>query len=775
MKKKIKALLSYIVAGSLLALSVCTGTFALESINLDLREQVINAVNGITATSDTTADGVITAVTAVNGVDTAVWKHGFEFIKVLPTDGAYIKLQEEVVGEVKGHDGAVSGVITVNGEFDVPVSLAINHAMNEVVCNEKAEVTITSNTDKYVSAEGYSETADLVVINMSQYSYNIPENYFGAGNNTVKAVIVNSPLTFILSNAFKNMSVLEAVSLKGVQYINSNAFWADQQLKYFDFGSVSNESLKIDLNSFSYTDALQRIYISGYKGIKIGSTFAYNRWKTNQYVLDAEVESVDSGAFSEGHKDTKVFCSSAVSAEKFSGFAAKNVTATDLSGKKLIDFCIEVQKLSVSEDTDAETLKAAIEKKDASFSVQVEKVNGIFKMTLTDAAGRTLIGFINPKAATEAEAEVKSILDNFNYTADTVSADITTAVEEKLIGKFEWIEEFSYTEKVDGAEIYGRNTEEDSYELKATVRGQDSAARGAFAFNGKVFVINKLLEKAVYERIDCTGIQTTDGAGAKDGHNQYDGKSELVIVQGTAGFQHLDGDLKDKDSENATAKDKIKAVIIEKGMNNWNSFAKLNSLKAAVIKQNSSGELGIQQFWNCTSLKYVDVPENTTSFKNSGNGLNQTAFYGCSELKAVLVPQGFDKATFTVGKLGNDYIYGKAVIRFDENNSFSEQAVKAQSVADSAAGKTEAEFAEMAKVLKFDPQTAVDKNYPEFTYSVTITKNGYKYTVSKKAQNKFDTNSDTAVDICDLVKLNAVQGEIMGITLAEIRSELLKR
>ena len=278
------------------------------------------------------------------------------------------------------------------------------------------------------------------------------------------------------------------------------------------------------------------------------------------------------------------------------------------------------------------------------------------------------------------KANVETVLDEYSYTDATTQADIATCIQNVLGNDYTitWLEDYSVSAKVDGAEVWARVDTDSEYTLYGTVPGQDKAAHGIFVINkgteSVVVELNKVFEKAECKKYELTGIQKTNGAGISNTDTttcHYDETSELLIVNGSTIYgNHLNGTKIDA-VLGAGVSDNIKAVIVNGNFDAgaWCAFAYLNGLEVAILSNDSTTSIGNANFAYCPNLKYVYIPNNILTTKPSSNGTAHAAFYGCSALKNVLVGSNFEKSTFYIDKVNNAYVVANAVTRYDINEN----------------------------------------------------------------------------------------------------------
>ncbi len=105
-------------------------------------------------------------------------------------------------------------------------------------------------------------------------------------------------------------------------------------------------------------------------------------------------------------------------------------------------------------------------------------------------------------------------------------------------------------------------------------------------------------------------------------------------------------------------RDKIKKVVIEKGVTNIGSYAfeDCSGLTSITIP-NSVTRIGKYAFYYCTSLTSVTIPESVTNF-------GDCAFYGCSALTSITIPN-------SVTSIGEDAFSGSGLTSITIPNSMT--------------------------------------------------------------------------------------------------------
>lgn len=649
MKKLFRSSLCVVMVLCLLSTMLFTGNvFVFGEDAVDLREDIITAINGLTVTSDTTAADIEAAVTSVDSDANILWK--VDFTKVLPTNGAKITLNGEDVdgGLVRGHDGSIKGIITVaagDETFDVVVNFTLEPEYETINCTKKAEITNIPANETYTTATGYDPEADLVVINRQRGGWNIPNNYFYE-NETIKAVIVKPSLAGTGSNAFAKTTALKAVVYTGCRIFNTQAFFGSS-VQYVDFGSVSGRELEFQVNAFQYA-AVPALYFDGYKQVKIGKNAFGGSLNLKQIVVDLDtVTSVTSGAINTNKNQnaslTTIVCKNAASATKFANAGA--AATVDVSKVAIVDYYSAVSKIKVVEEATESDVEAEAKSLDTgnAFTVTAKKNGNIFEVSITDSNSVTITAFLKTLSYSENEADVyansaQKAIDNLivdrNTTAEDLMDTVNNAVNDENV-EFVWIDPFKKVTPVDSAVIYLDG------ELIASTDKQDG---GIYATIGmtvgkhtRVLFIEKELA-AVTERFSYTAAdKAPDRAftienGVLTG---YEGSYKLVIIPNSVSRINVDSPLSTSKHGNlnhgeCNCLDLIETVIVHERLSymDWVTFSGLTNLKVAII---GSGNLAGMNFQSCISLMYVKLHDSMTT-------MGQAAFRYCTALKSIKLP-----------------------------------------------------------------------------------------------------------------------------------------
>lgn len=683
MKKAIRSIISIVIVICVLSTSLFTGTLALSNIANNLREKVNSAITGLNVTADTTAADIEAVVNSVVAGTEITWK--LDFTKVLPTDGAKITLNGTEVegGVVRGYAGSIKGILNVTsaGEnFDVAVDFTLEPTYETIDCTK--QVTLNSLDAKYEEgSNGYVADADLLILDRTSGGWNIVSDFL-KDNATIKAVIVKNGLANILGSAFNGTKALQAVVFKDALSLQSNAFYASS-IKYVDFGSNTGSTISFDVNSFAWT-TLKNLHISGYNKVSIKSSAFRGSSKMQQIAIDIDgTVTVASGALNTNGSGnasiTTAVCKNATQATAFVNAGA--MAAIDVTKTPIVDYYTQVSAIKVIDNATADDVASAAEALDTAnaFTVSAEKNGNVFEVSITDANALTVTAYVETFAAADMKTNIEKILYEYAYTDTTTQTDINACLQSVLGSGYTitWLENYNVSEKVDGAEVWARTDAASDCALYGIVPGQDKAAHGSFVIKNDtvcvVIELNKVIEKAECKKYELTGIQKTNGAGISNSDTTtcyYDGASELIIVNGSTIYgNHLNGTKIDA-VLGAGVSDNIKAVIVNGNFHAgaWCVVSYLNGLEVAIIKNTSVTALGRQQFMNCSNLKYLYLPDNITTTKDSNSGNTQAAFYGCTSLKTVLVGPNFDKDTFYINKVNNAMVKANAVTKYLETS-----------------------------------------------------------------------------------------------------------
>ena len=763
MKRAIRSALSAIVVICLLSTSLFTGsTLAISESTNTLRNQIITAVNSLIATNSTTASDIEDAVTSVDSTASIEWI--LPFRKNDAMNGVKIKVGTTEYGEVSPHNGSVTGLlaITASGDtFNVSVNSEIKASYDAaVICNSVKEVTITSSSDTFSSLGGnLTDANQLVIINSNIGA--IPEKFMGTSDSpkvtdsvSVKAIIVKDKVVVGNQALCRLQNMLALTFEKGVTTINNYALRASNKLAYLDLGSTGATLTFGNAGTLSYLQALKNLYIGGYASVSIGDATFEGSTILNNIVIDCPVTSVASNAFNSAGSSQNICCVDFTSAGRFT-----TGTVTDLSSRTIIEYFEKISALCIGDNANEIMIQNKAESLDtkSAFTVSVAKEDNAFEVSITDANSVTVKAYVESFALSDIKDIVERVLDDYSYTVDTANDDIENYIKDRVIAEYDitWLDDYFSTEKVDGAEVWAREDAESEYTLYGTVSGQDSVAHGSFIIKSGdttccVVEINKTIEAAEYEKYKLTGIQITNGSdGGSTGNfkTTYDGNSELIIAGGNILMNHLSGTAIDSKLGEGHSQN-IKAVIVRGVPSNWNCFANLSGLEVVIIENTSITQLGRQQFKNCSNLKYVYLPDNITTTKDSQSSNNQTAFYGCTSLNTVLVGANFDKSTFYINTVNSVLVKANAVTRYANEKLLIDFY---NDVSDISGVASEEELQSIIEGLpSYNENYDVDIDFSEST-GITVTINNL---ITVDIHNIYDVNGDLCIDIRDIVRLN---------------------
>ena len=596
MKKIMKAFLSLSIVICILATSLFTGVFAATGTSAEMRDVIMESLEDLVITNNTTADDIVNDVAAVSGVSSVNWDTDYGFQKILATDGAIIKLNGVAVdgGTVRGHEGSITGILNVTASdstFDVIVNLPIAPSYEDIECTKRADVTVESGIT-YIDSLGYDEEADLLVLTMDSGNYNICSNFM-SGNKVVKAIIVTGGTANIGNSAFKNTSALRAFVFKNAGNIGNSCFYASG-IRYVDFGGTTTEAY-LDSNSFIYSGIKNVYYNNGKKFSLYNSSFKGTANMT-QLVVDIETTStIQPTPFVE--KDTTVVCNNATVAAAFANTDAKAVI--DLSQRAFIRFYSEATEIvNATSVAELESVLEALPSYSNAVEYSITENADSFTISIAGAPEIT----VNKTTLSDTQNGIDSVLSTFVATNDTTADEIVNAFSDiSGIESVVWNSNYGFQKVLatNGAKITLNGADVEG----GIVRGQNGSITGFLTvttvFDTTLNVLVDLVIEPTYEIINCSKrADVKFVAGTTYANSEgYDSEADLVVLNRESGWQITNSFM----SGNTT----VKAVIVTFGAAGVSdqAFKSTTNLKAVVFK--SAGNIGQQVFY-ASGVQYVD-------------------------------------------------------------------------------------------------------------------------------------------------------------------------
>lgn len=276
---------------------------------------------------------------------------------------------------------------------------------------------------------------------------------------------------------------------------------------------------------------------------------------------------------------------------------------------------------------------------------EVNSVKNEYTYTLGSICGGLELKAV--KVYSEAEAEAyralaQSALDKLAVSRNTTADDLLNCVKKAVNDEnidFVWIDEFKKVTPIDSAEIYL-----DGKLIESTDRadGKISATIGLVAGDETAILFTEKTLAANTERISYTAAdKAPDSAFILDNRKLvgYKGNYKLVIIPDYVDRIEIKSpfraDIHSTFGHGAcNCLSSIETVIAHNKISymDWNTFAELKNLKAAVVNGADSSGLSGQNFMSCTSLKYVKLGSNVLK-------IGQSAFDGCTSLNALKLPE----------------------------------------------------------------------------------------------------------------------------------------
>ena len=569
----------------------------------DTQSGIDTVLSDFVATNDTVADEIVNAVSSVSGVESVVWNENYGFQKVLATNGAKITLNGVEVegGTVRGHNGSITGFLTVTTTFDttlnILVDMIIEPTYETINCTKRADVKFVAGTT-YANSEGYDSEADLVVLNRES-GWQITKSFM-EGNKTVKAVIVTFGVSGVSDCAFKSTK-LDAVVFASAANIGQQCFYASS-VRYVEFGSQIKGSTEtyIDKNAFIYS-LLGNTYYNNCETLGLYNLTFGDLTSMSQLVLDVNtISHLDGVTFR--NANVTVVCTNSTVAAKLANTDAKAVI--DLSQRSFISFYHEVGTIISSASVDElDTILKALPSYNESLNYTISEVDGGFKVLING-----LLEVVVPATTKEGiKNNVNAVLDDFMATNNTVDTDITSAVSTVPgVESVVWTEgyEFQKILATNGAKITLNGTVVDG----GIVRGHQGSISGVLTvttsfgdtFNERVGIIID----PTYENIDCSkrvNIYPTseDKFSALAGSNA---DADLVVItMGTT--NNIPASFFEYDTNKNTT---VKAVIVTDSVMHVSdsAFRAMSGLRAVVFN-GGVDNIANYAFYG-TPIRYID-------------------------------------------------------------------------------------------------------------------------------------------------------------------------